>query len=403
MVAAIKKPDGVLFWLSVVATSIGLLAIYDAGYARSAVDGAAIPREFKSQLVSALVAVAFGSLVWFVRRQTWKWLPWAFYGATLLGLLAVKLFGTEINGATRWIDFKVFTVQPAEFAKVAVILLLAVIFADRREANPLPKGKTHWAERLDYVWIPRLARGWPLIFVLVLAGLVLVEPDLATALMVVVIAGAILLMGRVSRGSLMTLVAVSAIAVTFMVIKEPYRMTRMLNHGDRWSSSNIDGIGYQTTQSEASMSYGGFFGVGLGKGRAKHTLPAPTTDFVMATVSEETGLVGTLCVLSVLGGIVWRLIHLARAAKDQFARLVNYGTATWIGVQSCTNIVMANGFVPPIGVPMPFISAGGSSLLALWIAIGASQSLLRKSTEEVTEHEARRHRRWHRRTRISRA
>lgn len=180
-------------------------------------------------------------------------------------------------------------------------------------------------------------------------------------------------------------------------------MDRILNHADRWSAENIEGIGYQTTQSEAAMASGGLMGVGLGEGRAKHKLPAPTTDFVMATVAEELGFVGSMVVLAIMGGLVWRLMVLSRSVEGQFGKLVLGGTASWIAVQSCTNMAMANGFAPPIGVPMPFVSAGGSSLLALWMAIGACQSVLRTSPEEAEEHASGRDRRWHRRPRVSRA
>jgi cell division protein FtsW len=212
-----------------------------------------------------------------------------------------------------------------------------------------------------------------------------------------------LVLGGVSRGSLLTLVSLGVLAVGLLVVLEPYRMERILHHGDRWSAENIEGIGYQTTQSEAAMASGGVFGVGLGEGRAKHTLPAPTTDFVMATVAEEAGLVGALTVTVLMGGIVWRMMVLARRTDDRFGKLVIGGVATWVGVQACTNVMMTNGFVPPIGVPMPFVSAGGSSLMALWMALGACQSVLRQGRQEEAESASGRDRRWHRRPRVSRA
>src|SRR5262249_19776069 len=161
------------------------------------------------------------------------------------------------------------------------------------------------------------------------------------------------------------------------------RISRILNHDARWSEENIEGSGYQTTQSEAAMARGGLFGVGLGEGRAKHTLPAPTTDFIMTTVAEETGLVGALIRARPAGGISGRLMWLGRGTSDRFGKLVLGGTAGWIGVQACTNIAMANGFAPPIGVPMPFVSAGGSSLIALWMAVGACQSVIKEDPQEA--------------------
>lgn len=398
-----RHGDPVLFWLAIAATVIGLLAIYDSGYARAAADGMFVPREFRSQLISSLIAVVCGAAVWRIRAKQWTVFAWTFTALTFVGLILVKLVGSEINGATRWIDLKVMTVQPAEFAKLAAILMLATVLATRQPTAKLPRAPRHWAERLDWVWIPRIVRGWPLYLVLAMAGLVLLEPDLATATVIVMVSGCMLVLGKVSRGSLVTLGFLFVLASSVFVMKESYRMDRILNHADRWSSQNIEGIGYQTTQSEAAMASGGLIGVGLGEGRAKHKLPAPTTDFVMATVAEELGFFGALGVMAVMGGMVWRLMVLSRVTTNQFGKLVLGGTASWIGIQACTNIVMANGFAPPIGVPMPFVSAGGSSLLALWMAVGACQSVLRTSPEEAEEHASGRDRRWHRRPRVSRA
>ena len=395
--------DPVMFWLAAVATVVGLLAIYDSGYARSAADGMVVPREFRNQLFSTVAALAGGAACWFVRRKDWRVLAWIGYGLTIVALVFVKLFGTEINGATRWIDLGYFTVQPAEFAKFAVILLLASILATRKPTPKIPRAPQHWAERIDWVWVPRIVRSWPLMLAMAAAVLVLIEPDLATAMVIVVVSGFMLFIGGVSRGSIVSLVLVCVICVSLLVIKEPYRMGRFLNHGDRWTAANIDDSGYQTTQSEAAMASGGWFGRGLGEGRAKHKLPAPTTDFIMATVAEEVGFVGVMAIMALMGGLVYRMLNLARGMNDRFGKFVLYGTATWIGVQSCTNIVMANGFAPPIGVPMPFVSAGGSSLVALWMAIGVCQSVLRENPEEAKEVATSGDRRWHRRPRVSRA
>jgi len=137
----------------------------------------------------------------------------------------------------------------------------------------------------------------------------------------------------------------------------------------------MDDLGYQTVQSEAGMAAGNLVGVGIGAGRAKHVMPAATTDFIMATISEETGLLGSFVVLGVIGIVVSRLWTLSLKATDKFSSLVLGGTAAWIGVQSTVNVMMANGFFPAIGIPLPFVSSGGSSLVALWAALGLCQAL----------------------------
>jgi cell division protein FtsW (lipid II flippase) len=118
---------------------------------------------------------------------------------------------------------------------------------------------------------------------------------------------------------------------------------------------------------------------------AKHRLPAPTTDFVLATVGEEFGLVGALFVVGLLGIVTWRLFYLGARAPDNFGRLALTGMSVWIGVQTCTSVMMVNGSLPPIGIPLPFISYGGSSLVALWMGVGLAMSVagVKNETKEV--------------------
>jgi cell division protein FtsW len=143
----------------------------------------------------------------------------------------------------------------------------------------------------------------------------------------------------------------------------------------------MDG-GYQTVVSETALARGGLFGVGIGNGIAKHKLPAPTTDFVLATVGEEFGLLGVLVVVGLLAVVTWRLFWLAARAPDTFSRLALVGMAVWIGIQTCTSVTMVNGTLPPIGIPLPFVSYGGSSLLALWMGVGISMSVARQQSQK---------------------
>lgn len=182
--------------------------------------------------------------------------------------------------------------------------------------------------------------------------------------------------GNVSSKTLIQTGLVTVLAVGFIVAKEPYRIERFEHHWTRWTDKNVDDTGYQTVQSELAMAAGGFAGVGIGAGRAKHIMPAATTDFVMATVGEEFGFIGSLTIIGLLGALCFRLVALARKTKDEFAMLVLYGVSSWIGVQGAVNVMMANGLLPAIGIPLPFISTGGSSLVALWMAIGLTQAVL---------------------------
>jgi cell division protein FtsW len=406
---ALRIHDPILFWLSLAATAIGLLFVYDAGYARALASGRGlIPPEFRSQLMFLGPALIGAGLVARIRPEAWKKGSKVVWLASLVLLVAVEFIGTEMNGARRWIGVGPFAIQPAEFAKIATIIYLAGAFADRK-AWPKKMPRRTFAQWMDVVMPAKLMRALPAVWVLVAVILIEKEPDLGTAAVVAATAFAMFVPGGVTWKSIAAAVALAGLGAGVMVVKEPYRMERITNHVHRWENGNADDIGFQTVQSEAAMASGGLVGVGIGNGRAKHILPATTTDFIMATIGEEVGLIGSLCVLAVIGGVVWRLKWLAGQVADRFSSLVLYGVGAWIGIQACVNVMMANGFLPAIGIPLPFISSGGSSLVALWIALGLCQGVLAPRPEAATDDDEEGSRatdrnRWRNgRTRLSRA
>jgi len=405
-----RKLDPWLFWLTLIATAVGALAIFDAGYARSIkADRGMIPREFITQVMLAGIGLLFMFAA--SRLPADRLRRWAngIAGLTLVALILVETpLGAEMNGARRWIDLKVLMLQPAEFAKLGVILALAAWFASRKPWRPNLKGIQHWGHWMDRVAMPKLKRAWPAIFLLSAVFLIEKEPDLGTAFIVLVIGFCLFIFGGVSRRSLLACVVLGSVGVGVMTMQQPYRLERILNHGARWDDEHRDDVGYQTVQSETAMANAGAFGVGVGSGRAKHMLPAATTDFVMATVAEEIGLVGSLAVFGLLAAIAWRILQLAERAATPYGRLVLIGIAMWIGIQSAINILMSNGTLPAIGIPLPFISSGGSSLLAMMLAIGVAQSMamqpaIQHAVVQEDPNEAGRNRGRHGRTRLSRA
>ncbi len=375
-----RLSDPTLFWLALALTGVGMLFIFDAGYARSMRDGRGmIPREFLMQipfLISGLLIAYWVGRISQVKLKKWS------IGIFLLGmisLIAVEIpgIGYEMSGAQRWIGRPPFLLQPAEFFKVAAIIYLAGVFADRKAWPSKLPHFSNWAAKMDALAWPKIKRCLPALWVLIGVYLIEREPDLGTAAVVAVTAFVMFILGGVSRSTLIAGALVAAGGTWLMVKAQPYRMERIENHAHRWEPKNVDDVGYQTVQSELAQATGGWIGVGVGAGRAKHVMPATTTDFIMATVAEEFGLLGSVTVLGLLGWLVGRLLWLANRAHTRFAMLVLSGVATWIGVQTCTNVMMANGFVPAIGIPLPFISSGGSSLIALWLAMGVCQAVLR--------------------------
>jgi cell division protein FtsW len=374
--------DPILIGLAGLATLIGLLFIFDAGYARSLRDSRGIiPREFIVQMVTLPLALLAGW--WAAKQKPAAWLKWSkiLWIGSLVALLLVEVpgIGVSMNGAQRWIRFPGFSLQPAEFVKLTSILYLGGILATRKAWPAKISRRKNFGHWMDTIFVEKAKRALPLLWVVIAMVLIEIEPDLGTAAIVGATVAVMLFVGGVSTKSLAACAAIGVLGVGLMVVKQPYRIERLSNHSDRWSQENADDSTYQIVQSETAMSGGGWLGVGLGNGRAKHVLPATTTDFIMATVAEETGLLGSWIVLAVIGGLCLRILYLANAVKDKYPKLVLTGVATWFGIQACVNLMMSNAFIAPIGIPMPFISSGGSSLISLWLAVGVCQAMLIKA------------------------
>jgi len=373
-----KSSDPWLFVLGLLATTFGLIVIFDAGFARSIGQGQLAPHEFVMQV--ALFPV--GLLLYFFASRispvNLKRLARALWILTLvlLVLAMVPPFRSSMGGAYRWVKVGPLMIQPAEFAKLAVILYLAAILSDRKRWPQRIKPARDLADFLDRIAGPKLKRAGPAILVLLAIGIIVREPDLGTGAVLAVVMLALLWQGGITKASMAGLLCIFLIGVGVAIKLEPYRWVRIIEHGRRWDADNVDDIDFQTDQSELAQANGGLTGVGPGAGRAKHVLPATTTDFIMATVGEEFGLLGVTVVLAVIFVMCVRLYSLALKVDGAFGTLVLSGMATWIAVQTCTNVMMANGLLPAIGIPLPFISSGGSSLLALWTGLGVCQAAL---------------------------
>ncbi|MBI3721726.1 MAG: FtsW/RodA/SpoVE family cell cycle protein [Fimbriimonas ginsengisoli] len=334
--------------------------------------------------------------------RRWSILLWL---ATLLllGLVMVPGIGFQMNGAHRWIKLGPLLFQPAEFAKVTALLYLAGALAGRKTWPSRIRPARGLADWLDRVAMPKLLRGLPAVWILLGAALIALEPDLGTAFIILVAGIAIMIAGRVTWKSLVALFLIGVIGVAGLIKQQPYRMDRIVHHAQRWNDENMDDVGFQSVQSELAMASGGLTGVGIGAGRAKQIMPAITSDFANVTPAEEFGLVGELILLGLLAAITFRLLRFARAAQQPFARLILIGVGSWIGVQTCMNVMMANGTLPSVGIPYPFVSSGGSSLIALWAALGLCQACVAPSPRKEEARVPGRDRWRHRRARLSSA
>ena len=397
------QTDTSLFWLAFAASILGLVFILDAGYAQSMKAGQLIPKPFVTQifmLVAGIIGYAF------VRRISVEKLkalaPWIMVGS-LFSLVLVELLGISQNGAKRWLGVDAIKLQPAEFMKFAAIIYLAYALATKKPWQATWEKRKKQKGWVNQVLVPKLERLWPAFIILIAIVMVEMEKDLGTACVILTTSVALFLTAPVTAKSVITISLLLTLGLGAFVMKEPYRVKRFLVHPVRWEREYINNETYQPINSELAMVSGKLVGVGFGSGRAKYLLPATTSDYVMATVGEECGFWGPAICLLLVGGISFKLLMTARQMKDRFKVLVLSGTAWWIAIQACTNLMMANATLPSIGIPFPFISAGGSSLIAIWIALGICDrlSVAKEPTKEVVT-ESNHNRRWNRRSRLSR-
>ena len=362
-------------WLLVVVvlglSAIGTLLVWSATQPSLLAAGADPRTYLKKQLLNVVIGLVLMAGVSLVdTRQLRTWVPF-FYGATVLGLLAVLTpIGSDINGAHAWISLPGgFQVEPSEFAKVALILGIAMIFS---QARPGISGGPGVRSLLI-----ALACAAPLI------GLVVIEPALGVALVLVVVtATMIVLSGLRLRiiAALAGLVAVTIAAAGGLHLLKSYQLTRFTSF--LHPAADLAGAGYNAAQAKIAVGSGGMFGQGLFHGQlvAGNFVPSQQTDFIFTVAGEELGFVGTIVIVFLLGVVIVRALRIATRADDLFGLLVASGIAMWFAFQSFVNIGMTIGIMPITGLPLPFVSYGGSAVFADMIAIGLLQSVHRRRT-----------------------
>lgn len=291
-------------------------------------------------------------------RTVRTWAPWL-YLASLVGLVAVLTpLGSTINGSRSWLQLPGLSIQPAELAKVALSVGLATILAERGERYDPPPQRD--------VLLAVVLAGVPVL-------LVLAQPDLGSAVVLAALSLGIIAVSGASRWWLVGAFvagAGAAVAAWTTPLLSAYQRDRIIAFAD--PSVDPSGIGYQVTQVRLAIGSGGWFGQGLGDGPQTQGgfIPYQHTDFVYSVAGEELGLLGAGGVLLICGFIVVRAFLIARRAQDSFGRLVATGVACWLLFQTVQNVGMNLGMLPVTGLPLPFVSYGGSSMFACWIGIG---------------------------------
>ena len=285
--------------------------------------------------------------------------PWL-YLASVAGLaLVLTPIGSTINGSHSWVELPGgFSIQPSEFAKVALSVGLAVILAERGERDQPPSHRD-----IALAWV---VAGIPI-------GLVMLQPDLGSALVLGALAVGVIAVSGAPRRWVVGALAVVAVGVTVALttpVLSPYQRDRLVAFAN--PSADPQGIGYQTRQVRIAIGSGGWQGEGLFHGRQTQGgfIPFQQTDFVFSVAGEELGFLGSAGLLLVLGFLVVRSLMVAARAQDAFSRLVAIGVACWFIVQVFENVGMNLGIMPVTGLPLPFVSYGGSSMFACWLALG---------------------------------
>ena len=277
---------------------------------------------------------------------------WTALGVVGFALVAV-LFGAPINGSRRWFGVAGFGVQPSELAKLSAIFFIAALLERRMDR----------IDEIPYALVP--------IGVVVsgLVGLILLEPDLGTAMTVVLIAATMVFSAGISYRYVVGAVLCGVPVVYFILMGAAYRRRRLMAFWDPWSDPLGDG--FQVIQSLIAVGSGGVLGRGFMAGVQKlFYLPEPHTDFIFAVIGEEFGLLGATFVLVCFGIIAWRGLKIATEAPDRFGAFLAVGLTTMIVVQALFNISVVLGLVPTKGIPLPFVSSGGSSLLISLLGMG---------------------------------
>ena len=344
---------------------VGLIMSFSASFVDAAEAGDPFAVFRRQTLWAAIGLVAFTVAARFDHRL-WRRLAWPLLAVAIAGLVLVLIPGVGLSrfGATRWLGLGPLVVQPSELAKLATLLWLADVLERKRPRD----GSLHAPEHLAIPALP--------LFV-VLAALVLAQPDLGTTILLGLIVGAVLWVEGLPARYVGAAAVAGVAAVAALAVVAEYRIARLTG----WLDPEADplGGGYQLLQARFAMGEGGLFGLGLGSSRGKWNLiPNPDTDFIFAIIAEELGLVGALVVLSLFGALLYLGLKVAYAAPDGFGRTVAFAITAWLVGQALINVSTVTGLLPITGVTLPLVSVGGSSLVSTLAALGILVAVARR-------------------------
>jgi cell division protein FtsW len=292
--------------------------------------------------------------------------PLLFLCGLLLLLVFVPGLGNKAGGASRWIRLPGISIQPSELAKLGLVLYMAHSLAKKKEK----------IQTFKFGFVPYM------VLLAVLLGMVLAQPDLGSAVTMVVVAFCMLLVAGTRWRHIVSVVVLTLPFLYFLVMNVDYRRRRIMAFLDPWDDPT--GTGFQIIQSWIAFGTGGWLGNGLGEGKQKlFFLPEAHTDFIFSVVGEELGFIGVLVVTAMFLLLVLRGIRTALYAPDDFGRYLAFGLTILIGLEAFTNIAVVLGMLPTKGLALPFVSYGGTSLLTTLIAMGILLNISRQIPGEL--------------------
>ncbi|MDC3412793.1 putative lipid II flippase FtsW [Aquibacillus sp. 3ASR75-11] len=355
-----KDFDFTLIITPLLLSAFGIVMIYSASMVLAVVENNPANYYMWKQLIWFMIGfVIFILACAFPYRYYQKFVKIMVIG--ILGLLAgVFVFGIEVNYSKSWYDFGPLSFQPAELAKIVLIIYLASIYSK----------KQNYIADFSKAVLP------PLVMTGIILGLITLQPDIGTAAIIFLIACSVIFSSGIRFKHLFILIA---IGVSFVVIAIPNmvtdeRIARFSGAYEPFEDPKDDG--YHLIQSYVAIGTGGILGEGLGQGVQKlGYLQEPHTDFIMAVIAEELGFVGVMIVIGMLAIIVLRGIYISRRCDDSFGALLSIGIASMIGIQTTINLGAISGLLPITGVPLPFVSYGGSSLVIMLFSMGVLNNI----------------------------
>ena len=367
--AAMARGDRVLLLSATAAlVAVGLVMVLSASSVQAFENYGSSFLFFLRQAAYAAVGGAALLVASRMRYPVWKRLSLPLLAVTtgLLVLVLIPGVGTVAGGSARWIQLGPITIQPSELVKLAVIGFAAAVLAKRWHRLDDPR-------QLAFPLVP---------LVLFVSMLIMLQPDMGTTIILVGSVGVLFFAAGARVKHLMVGMGALVTLGLGLIFVEGYRWARFISYGDPWRDPQ--GSGYQAIQSLTALGSGGWFGLGLGASRQKFGyLPNAHTDFIYSIIVEELGLIGGLLVLVLFGLLVYAGVRIALHAPDAFGRLLAVGIAGWFGIQALTNLGAVTGLLPITGVPLPFVSFGGSALVISLAGVGILVSISKAARQRA--------------------